>query len=268
MDSPFPGMDPYLENVIYWKSVHQNLISLVTFALNESLPDAFLARSEGRSYILPKHELIYPDAIIVRSPSEEDTPPTTSGATTLSGTATEPLVFEYSEQEIHEPYVSVISVDEEQVVAVIEVLSPTNKAPESTGREEYVRKQKEILRSPTHLIEIDLLRGGLHTVAVPREAVLSQTNYEYIVSLRRATVGKNRFEVWPFTVREALPTIRIPLTEGWPDFSLDLQLICREAYRRGRWDKAFDYSRDPEPRLRSEDTQWINDLLRGAGLRS
>ncbi len=232
------------------------------------MPDAFLARSEGRSYILPKHELIYPDAIVVRAPSEEDTPPSTSGITTISQTATEPLVFEFSEQEIYEPYVSVLSADDEQVIAVIEVLSPTNKAPESTGREEYVRKQKEILRSPAHLIEIDLLRGGLHTVAIRREAVLSRTNYDYIVSLRRAGANKNRFEVWPFTIREAMPTIRIPLTQGWPDFSLDLASIWRETYRRGRWGKALDYSRDPEPTLPPDDTRWMDGLLCDAGLRS
>jgi hypothetical protein len=267
MDSPFPGMDPYLENVIYWKSVHQNLISLITFALNESLPDAFLARSEGRSYILPKHELIYPDAIVVRAPSEEDTPPSNLGVTTIAQTVTEPLVFEFSEQEIYEPYVSVFSADDKQVVAIIEVLSPTNKAPESTGREEYVRKQREILRNPAHLIEIDLLRGGLHTVAVPREAVLSRTDYDYIVSLRRARVKKNRFEVWPFTVQESMPTIWIPLTEGWPDFPLDLPSIWQETYRLGRWGKALDYSRDPEPALPPDDARWMDSLLRSTGVR-
>ena len=39
------------------------------------------------------------------------------------------------------------------------------------GRNLYVAKQQETLLSPAHLIEIDLLRGGTHATAVPRELV-------------------------------------------------------------------------------------------------
>ena len=35
------------------------------------------------------------------------------------------------------------------------------------GRGLYLRKQREILESDVNLIEIDLLRAGMHTAAVP-----------------------------------------------------------------------------------------------------
>lgn len=268
MPSPFPGMDPYLENVIYWKSVHSLLISIITLALNNTLPDAFVARPEGRSYILPNHDLVYPDAILVRSPSDDAIPPLGSVGTAAQAT-TLPLLFEYTTQETNEPYVTILSVDSEEVVTIIEVLSPTNKAPESTGREEYLRKQREILRSPTHLLEIDLLRSGAHSVAIGREAVLSQTQYDYLVSLRRAgDERKSRFAVWAWSVRDVLPVVTVPLLPGWADVPLDLQAVWDDTYRGGRWDKTINYRNAPEPPLSSADAAWAGALLREKGSRS
>ena len=47
-----------------------------------------------------------------------------------------------------------------EVVTVIEVLSPSNKRPGSDGRKEYLEKRNQVLMSTAHLIELDLLRGG------------------------------------------------------------------------------------------------------------
>ena len=55
------------------------------------------------------------------------------------------------------------------LVTAIEFLSPSNKTPGKRGRELYLRKQREMLDSPAHLVEIDLLRGGVHSTAVPLE---------------------------------------------------------------------------------------------------
>src|SRR5437870_13636944 len=47
-----------------------------------------------------------------------------------------------------------------QLVTVIEVLSPVNKRPSHEAYLAYQRKRRDILRSEVHLLEIDLLRGG------------------------------------------------------------------------------------------------------------
>ncbi len=45
---------------------------------------------------------------------------------------------------------------------------------------EYLKKQREILDSQVHLVEIDLLRGGEHTTAVPREWAVNKAGaFEY-----------------------------------------------------------------------------------------
>ena len=50
-----------------------------------------------------------------------------------------------------------------ELVAVVELLSPVNKKS-GPYRAQYLTKRSEILASPAHLVEIDLLRDGLrHT---------------------------------------------------------------------------------------------------------
>src|SRR5262249_29865603 len=73
--------------------------------------------------------------------------------------------------EIREPFVEIYVGPREQrrLVTTIEVLSPANKTPGAHGRKLYLRKQREILESQVHLVEIDLLRAGPHTTAVPEE---------------------------------------------------------------------------------------------------
>ena len=62
-------------------------------------------------------------------------------------------------EEVQERYLEVREVGSGQVVTVIEVLSPKNKRT-GEGRQAYLSKRQRILASQTHLIEIDLLRGG------------------------------------------------------------------------------------------------------------
>src|SRR5262249_40891266 len=72
----------------------------------------------------------------------------------------------------------------DRLITTIEVLSPTKKTPGEHGRDLYLRKQKELLDSKVHLVEIDLLRGGIHSTAVPRERVIEKSGaFDYHVSI-------------------------------------------------------------------------------------
>jgi hypothetical protein len=53
------------------------------------------------------------------------------------------------EVEIHEAFLNVIDRESRDVVTVIEVLSPSNKAP-GPGRERFEQKKREIMYSPSH----------------------------------------------------------------------------------------------------------------------
>jgi hypothetical protein len=54
--------------------------------------------------------------------------------------------------------VEILTVEEELLVTVIEILSPANKHPGHETTLEYRRKRRDLIRSFAHLLEIDLLR--------------------------------------------------------------------------------------------------------------
>ena len=63
-------------------------------------------------------------------------------------------------EEHREHYLVLRDRGKNELVTVIEVLSPTNKLPGSDGNKEYTQKRERLLNSHVNFIEIDLLRGG------------------------------------------------------------------------------------------------------------
>lgn len=51
MPSPFPGMDPYLEEPARWPDVHARLIGVASEVLNAELRPRYFTRIEERLYI-------------------------------------------------------------------------------------------------------------------------------------------------------------------------------------------------------------------------
>jgi hypothetical protein len=68
-------------------------------------------------------------------------------------------------------------------------------------------------------------------------------------------------------VRQALPSIPIPLRGTDSDVLLDLSAVLRDAYDRANYDLSIDYRREPQPQLADEDAAWADKLLRKKGLR-
>jgi hypothetical protein len=71
--SPFPGIDPYLEDPGIWQSVHATLIINMVAALNRVLPLPYVAVAEEWLRVLPNRQRIRPDvtldlqAVLMRS---------------------------------------------------------------------------------------------------------------------------------------------------------------------------------------------------------
>ena len=163
-------------------------------------------------------------------------------------------------------FIEVVHADGE-VVTAIEVLSPVNKTP-PRGLDKDREKQKQLLDSATHLLEIDLLRSGTHAVAVPSESVAQEcAAWNYLVCVRRAPV-RYHFEVYPVTLRTRLPRIRLPLRDPDPDIVLDLQAVFTRCYDSGGYEDFVDYTADPPVPLAPDDAAWANLLLRDAGRRT
>lgn len=265
MPSPFPGMDSYLESPRFWRGVHGLLMGTILQLLNAQLPPQFVASYEERVYLsLP--DPVSPDVVLLSRPQARDAGFAERSAVAV---ADAPTAFTFLDEEIYEPYIEVRTTDRnERVVAVVEIISPKNKSRESNGRDAYLRKREGFFRSPTHFLEIDLLRAGAHTLAVPRENLDEAfgDDWRYAVCLRRWDANRT-MEAWAVTMRERLPRVAVPLTEGFPDAVIDLQAAFTTTYANGNFDRRVDYGKPPVPVLTPDEEAWADALLKEAGLR-
>ena len=263
-------MDPYLENPEFFPGLHDRLISELSADLQKSLPPTYYAEIRSRVWVEYVERPFVPDVNVLRSPAPTD--PLNHGGATAAALSADPVVVvasEFSEEdENREPFAEIYTLQgERRLVTAIEILSPSNKTPGADGRRLYIRKQQELLASKTHLVEIDLLRGGTFTTAVPRKRAVEEAgSFDYHVCIHRYDqLGK--FSVYPIPLRLRLPQIAIPLSPGDAPVNLDLQGVFDRCYDAGPYARLSPYiGRTPEPPLSPADAEWATKLLRERGL--
>lgn len=204
--------------------------------------------------------MVEPDVNVLRRRDEPTGAATTSDVAMIAEPVIDPVVHD----EFREPYIDILTRNSagEIVVATIEVLSPANKRS-GPGRDLYLKKQREILdEARVHLIEIDLLRGGEHTTAVPRSAAFRRSKgFDYHICVRRADRWTDAL-VYPVRLCGRLPRFPIPLLPGDGEIVVDLQAAFDRSYNDGPFAKRVDYRRPvPEPPLSSEDAAWVADVV-------
>jgi len=263
-------MDPYLEDPVRWPDVHHSLITYIRNALQPQVRPRYHARIGERVYVLQPPRALYPDVFLIRRPVREPAPATVATQSPEVAVAEEeleaPIIITLPPVEHREAFIEIIHAAGDEVVTVIEVLSPANKTP-GEGHRLYRRKQHEVLNSVAHLIEIDLLEEGLHTVAISEEGKASLPPHRYLVSVNRAP-DEYRFEAYPIPLQRRLPRIRVPLREPDPDVALDLQAVLTQCYDDGGYEDFVDYRQPPQVTLSPEQAAWVDGLLEGKGLRN
>ncbi|MCS7311261.1 MAG: DUF4058 family protein, partial [Armatimonadetes bacterium] len=164
-------MNPYLEDPQLWPGVHHRFVTYLADAIVPLLPEGYLADIGERVYVEKPDTLriIAPDVTVSRSLYSPPAEGTSASGVAL---ADPPLKIEIQPFPVREAFLQIFRLKggERQLVTVIELLSPANKTPGAHGRELYLEKQRELIHSTTHLMEIDLLHYGEHTVFVPRSA--------------------------------------------------------------------------------------------------
>lgn len=261
MPSPFPGMDPYLEERQLWPDVHHRLISAIGDTLAPQVAPGYFVAIEQRTYIMevdPSEFVAQPDAAIIRA-SLESEPARRGGTATAVATAAQIVTLPQYEK-VREGYLEIREVGTHEVVTVIELLSPTNKIP-GEGRRAYESKRRHVLQTLTNLVEIDLLRIG----APMRMDPTPQTSYRVLIT---SDWEYPSARLYAFSLAQALPDLPVPLRVGEQEAVLSLGMLLVELYERARYDLRLDYRRPPpEPPLSAEDMAWTEDLLRAAGRR-
>jgi hypothetical protein len=153
--------------------------------------------------------------------------------------------------------VRVYTTDVHNLVTSIEILSPVNKRGE--GLEAYRLKRHRILRSPVHLIEIDLLRGlqrpGWEVSEPPIDS-------DYVLLVNRARMDQDRIsDIWPVALNQPLPGLPVPLLDVDPDAMLDLGSAVAVIYERAAYARRIDYDQPiPPPKLRPDMAAWLDAM--------
>ncbi len=247
-------MDPYLEQRGLWEQVHTRLIVAIADALVPQVRPKYRVDIELRIYqevgfFKSKDDLVgMPDVVIAEKPMRE--------AATAYSADPRMVVVELPEiYEVRERYLEIRHIESNDVVALIELLSPTNKQP-GEGRKEYLTKRARILSSHTGLIEIDLIRTGERMPMTIRDGKL--LDYHILVSRARQ---RPRAEVYTFGLRQPVPSFPLPLLNGDPEPVVPLNQLLHDTYDRAGLDLAIDYRRPLDPPLSLEDAAWVESLL-------
>lgn len=266
MPNPFPGMNPYLEDPKEWGDVHHALMTYIRDALQPALPSTYAARLNIRVFV-DEFQPRIPDVLVLEKTAREMVTTYATAPTIVNEPPppAEPLIVFLEPIEAHEAFVEIVRLDDEHIVTLIEVLSPTNKK-QGEGRMQYLRKQRETLESEKHLVEIDLLKNGAPTLAVLQAGAVKLPPHRYLINVRRAP-ERYRFEVYPILLHERLPNIHIPLMEPDPDIALDIQAVLNKAYDNGAYDRLLNYHAPPRTALATEEEKWLDELLRAKNLR-
>jgi hypothetical protein len=270
MKSPFPGMDPYIEACGLWEDFHHHLIEEIYRAIAPVLPKGYTANTAVRSYVVlmgaegKEEVLAKPDVAVTKSATpKKPRKEKSSVAVAEPDEAGSVPMQAFIAEEFEETFVEIYAQREERIlVTCIEVLSPSNKRPNTEGWEEYQRKRQAMLLGRANFIEIDLLRGGQK---FPMLTAWPDGPYTLLVSRRQRAP---RCRVWPAHFRERLPAIPIPLLAPDPDLTLDLQPLVESIYALGRYDEQIDYSRPLTPALLDDDAGWVRELLKDRSPRS
>jgi hypothetical protein len=104
MKSPFPGMDPYLEQ--FWPDLHARLILYASDQLEEQLPADLIARVEERVVLETEEDShgVYPDLKITERPGRGFA----VGGVASRAAVIEPIIVEYRGEPATETYLNIL----------------------------------------------------------------------------------------------------------------------------------------------------------------
>ena len=252
MPSPFPGMNPYLEQPGSWMDFHQSFAIYIRNALVQLVKPKYVVRVEERLYLSEWPEDERGNFFGESDVSIHDKLDGLQLTSTATATLESPLqvLIEIPEAKTGLNALEIRDRYSHDVITVIEILSPSNKYS-GDDRAAYLEKRAEILRTKASLVELDLLRGG---PKLPSRGI-AKCDYHILVS--RPSDRPNA-HVWPFDLRDKIPVFPVPLREG-EMVQLDLKPILDRLYDEA--DYASDiYNRDPVPQLSSDDAAWAEGI--------
>lgn len=250
MNTPFPGMDPWLEHPALWPDVHNSLIAALRDVIAPLVAPRYFVALERRAYLLDGDDIVLvgrPDLSVAKE----------APAPYVVAETVESAVLEVdlpAADEVYENYLALYAVKERRLITLIELLSPVNKV-NPNRRRQYEEKRRQVLATQTNLVEIDLLRAGAPMPVVGKSV---QSDYRLLVS---RGWQRPRGYLYPFALRHPIPDFPLPLQRGEEEPPIPLNATLHGLYSRAHYDLEIDYMLPPEPPLGEADAAWAQALL-------
>jgi hypothetical protein len=249
--SPFPGMNPYLEGSGDWEDFHGGFLHRLRAQLTLKVIPRYRVRVDKQVYLrempdLPWRLVGKPDLAVTGG----------HGAATVAVAVMDSPVKVQLQlaavEEVSLRRLEILDTDSEEVVTVLELLSPANKS-KGSDRVQYLRKRERLIESGVNFVELDLLRGGPRT-----SPDIPACDYCALVA-RIAEVPTAG--VWPWRLADPMPPIPVPLRPGEPEPTLDLKAALDAVYDEAGYDYTV-YRREPDPALTAEQAAWAAGFVR------
>jgi hypothetical protein len=252
MRSPFPGMDPYLEED--WGPVNVNLLVAIQAVLQPFLPPGLRARAEQDVFLEePGEPTRYRSDVTVTEIGRD-------GFEARSASAVaEPFFLEVEHEPRPHRWVQVIDTRAgNRVVTVIELLSLKNKNA-GDGNQKYRAKIEDYIDAGVNVVEIDLLRSSRARLDVTTAAIPPDRREAYCTCVHRASDAR-KWRVYPMSMRLPLPAIPVPCRAQDADVPLPLQAVVDRVYLEGGYD-GIDYQQPLVTPLSPADAAWTAELI-------
>jgi hypothetical protein len=252
MPSPFPGMNPYLEQDEVWHDFHERFVPLAADVIGAQAGSEYIVKIDERIYV---HDLVAEGREFVGradvAVARRFEAPVSAAAG--AAVASAPAIVELPAMDVEsQSLIEIRDRRSRQLITVVELLSPSNKQP-GADRQQYLAKRGQVLASSAHLVEIDLLRGG------PRMPMEELPPCDYCVLVSRSE-DRPKAGVWPIRLRDPLPRIPVPLRAGDADLQLDLGQLLHRIYDAARYQN-YMYEGVPWPPLSTVDAGWAEGLI-------
>lgn len=261
MSSPFPGMDPYLENPALWPNVHGRLIVAIADTLSPLLLAKYQPIIEESVYRTSDSSSVMvgvPDVSVQKTGQESQVAnlATAVAEPITSSSSTAPVVVELPiPATLRQRFIEIRNTVNQEVVTVIEVLSPANKRGD--GRLRYLQKRERILESQANLVEVDLLHRGDAMPTVQGDVL---SHYRILVS---AAQQRPQALLYPVNLPQPLPQVPIPLRAEDKEPAVDFQAMLDQVYQLSGYEFSIDYNQPPKPGWEKPELEWMASIVNG-----
>ena len=258
-------MDPFIETCGRWEDFHAKLIGALEETLSALVPQRYFVGIGERYYVVVsagegevEHEA--GSDVGVRRHGGGGMPgeaPGSRGSQAMAAATDAPVTMRaFVEKRYRETFVEIRQVQDQQLVTVLEVLSPSNKRPGTEGWKLYGRKRQACFEDDSiSLVELDLLRGG------KRQPMIDPwPPSPYYVLVKRRGQGQE-CSVWPAHSLRPLPRVPVPLADADPDVEVELQPLVEAIYERSRYFRVLDYGKPAPVALEASELEWLSARL-------